>query len=729
MIQLFCKRWWIIGCGVLLLSVPIFSQNIVINEVMASNGETVADEDGDYSDWLELCNTGEQAENLAGWGISDDADEPFKWIFPNVTVQSGERLLVWASGKNRFYSTKTEEQVFVAGGSDWLYLDDGSDQGTLWRSPEFDDTGWVSGPAPLGYSSQPDYATTTISYGGNSSAKYITTYFRKRFVVTETENITSLIISLWIDDGAVVYLNGAEIVRDERMPAGEITYLTQTSSYVGTWPTWTNYEVSNNALLPGENVLAVEVHQASGTSSDLGFDLRLLGTVLSKSLHTNFAVSAAGEAIFLTRPDGTLADQTPGIVIPRDVSYGRITDGGEEWGFFPEPTPAASNNGSVWYSEVLGEPAFSRPGGFYTAPFVLSLSDNDPNVTIYYTLDGSEPDPGNLDGKTYTYKNRYPLNTGDTTLGPLLYRPIRTYRYSTPFQINDRSLQSYQLASINIEFSYSTRLPAGNMFKGTVVRARAFKPNAIPSRSITHTYFVNPGIMSRYSLPVISIVTDEDNFFGYTNGIYVAGKVGDQWRVSNPGTGYNPSMPTNFTQRGIEWERPAHFEMFDRDGSLLLAQNIGVRIHGGWSRAWFPKSLRLYARSEYDTDNAFEFPFFEGLEKRGCPGEPLTSFRRLILRNSGNDWDRTYYRDALMQELVKHLPIDTMSYRPAIHFINGEYWGMANIRERYDDEYLETNYGVDPDDVVILTLGEEIDTGFPSDEDHFIDTVSLCREQ
>jgi hypothetical protein len=188
-------------------------------------------------------------------------------------------------------------------------------------------------------------------------------------------------------------------------------------------------------------------------------------------------------------------------------------------------------------------------------------------VTIYYTLDGSEPDPANLGGKTYVYKNWYPVGTGQAPSGSFLSRQMRTYVYSAPLQITDRSSQSYQIASINTEFSNSTRLPNSNPFKGTVVRSRAFKQNAIPSRSVTHTYFVNPNIMTRYQLPVISIVTDEDNFFDYYKGIYVPGKVGDDWRLSNPGTEWNGGRPANYNQRGIEWERAAHFEMLRRTAS------------------------------------------------------------------------------------------------------------------------------------------------------------------
>ncbi len=169
--------------------------------------------------------------------------------------------------------------------------------------------------------------------------KHITTYFRKNFEVSDTSNIVSLLLSLWLDDGAVVYLNGVELVR-ELMPAGDINYLTLSSTYVGQWPAWTHYTVPVEALRAGQNVLAVEVHQTAQTSSDLAFDLRLLGVVYATSLHTNFSISAAGEPLRLTQPDGTTADDVSAVVIPRDTSYGRVTDGGAAWGFFPNRRPA-----------------------------------------------------------------------------------------------------------------------------------------------------------------------------------------------------------------------------------------------------------------------------------------------------------------------------------------------------------------------------------------------------
>jgi spore coat protein CotH len=162
----------------------------------------------------------------------------------------------------------------VLHGAMWNYLDDGSDQGTAWRDPDFDDSLWASGPSSLGYNNAPD---TTVSFGPDSANKHITTYFRHDFTATDADLNQGLTLRLMRDDGVVVYLNGQEITRGN-MPGGEITSQTLASSTVGSDAETTFYEftIDPDRLLEGTNVLAVEVHQVSPTSSDIGFDLELI---------------------------------------------------------------------------------------------------------------------------------------------------------------------------------------------------------------------------------------------------------------------------------------------------------------------------------------------------------------------------------------------------------------------------------------------------------------------
>ena len=160
----------------------------------------------------------------------------------------------------------------VSLGSTWSYLDDGTDQGTAWREPDFDDSGWDSGPAQLGFG-EGDEATVITRGPEGGSTTWTTFYFRHDFNV-DSAGITALEINLRRDDGAIIYLNGTEIVRSN-MPAGEVDYQTFAMNAADDGNNLHPYRVSTDALVDGENVLAVEVHQVNATSSDLSFDLSL----------------------------------------------------------------------------------------------------------------------------------------------------------------------------------------------------------------------------------------------------------------------------------------------------------------------------------------------------------------------------------------------------------------------------------------------------------------------
>ncbi len=168
----------------------------------------------------------------------------------------------------------SEAETLVELGSVWRYLDNGSNQGSVWRHLTFDDSGWDSGPAKLGYGDSD--VVTEVSYGLLPFLKHMTTYFRHSFIVADPDAYTGLLISLQRDDGAVIYLNGVEVGRSNMPPLG-IDFLTPAAGNVsGSDEDFLNtILISPEALQSGNNVLAVEVHQSSPFSSDLGFNLSL----------------------------------------------------------------------------------------------------------------------------------------------------------------------------------------------------------------------------------------------------------------------------------------------------------------------------------------------------------------------------------------------------------------------------------------------------------------------
>ncbi len=481
---------------------------VVINEIMPANLNIISDEDGDYSDWIELYNYGSQSVSLDGWGLSDDYDRPFRWIFPAIVIQPGEYLLVWASGKDR-------------------------------RDP-------------------------------------------------------------------------------------------------------------------------------------------------SHPLHTNFSISSEGEEVLLTEPGGTLASHISPVPVPGNISFGRIPGEAGELGYFKVPTPGYENHHES-YAGITPPPSASLKPGFYPGIRTVEISHPDPLAVIRYTTDASVP--GAM-ARLY----EAPLKLEDLEGVPDIISGIRTNPPDVP-----SSIEWYP--------------PANKTDKAHVIRAVAETPGYIPSKAATFTYFIG---RDHPPLPVFSIATANDNLFDHYSGIYVPGAIYEQ---NGYGTGWYGQPNANYFQRGTGWERPASLEFFE-DGERVLMQDIGVRIHGGGTRALPMKSLRLYARGSYGNTH-MEHDFFKD--------QGVQSFKRLILRNSGQDfwgWG-TMFRDGFMHKLVEPLGWDIQDYAPAILFLNGEYWGIHNIRERYDRHYFERRYGIEEGDLDFLESNREVRDG---SADHYNYMISFAEE-
>lgn len=469
------------------------------------------------------------------------------------------------------------------------------------------------------------------------------------------------------DAGQVLFINEVMAANTETLRDGDVDD-PDSGSVGGAYSDW--IELYNS----GTEAIDLEGYTLADSSATWKFPT---GTVPSKGyllvwasdknkvakdgqLHSNFKISSSGEVITLKGVDGSVVDMVTTIALKDDESYGRKTDGLQEWAVFSQSTPLKENVYSAETAAVK-DPVFSQKGGFYTSAFKLKLTTDEVGVKIYYTLDGSDPVPG-AEG---------------------------TIEYQSPITVKSRAGDPNVLSMIsNISTDqWNTWLePVGELFKCTTIRAVAVREGGKRSKTITNSYFVDKDMKTRYNLPVISLVTDPANLFDDTKGIYVNG---------------------NFEYKGDEWERPVHIEFFEKDGTLAFSQNSGLRINGGELRKIPQKSFRLYADHGYDDSDKYKYEVFPGLKKRGN-GKKMDSFSRLVLRNSGNDctWTGAMFRDGLMEGLVSHLKVDTLAYRPSVVFLDGEYWGIYDIRERYDGEYLKSHYNLDKDKAVILDVWE-----------------------
>ena len=212
----------------------------------------------------------------------------------------------------------------------------------------------------------------------------------------------------------------------------------------------------------------------------------------------------------------------------------------------------------------------------------------------------------------------------------------------------------------------------------STLKARIMEETKIPGPVVTNTYFINE---HAFSLPAISVSTNPDFLTDPQMGIYVTGE--------NGAAGCN--VVANYNR---DWERAACFEYFDKNGVRKIFTDAGIKINGNCSRTWPQKSLGVYFRDKYGNDG-IRYPLFQN--------KSTDKFKSIVLRNAGNDFDNMHFRDGLMQTILyDQMDVDAIGYSPSALYLNGNYWGILNIREKPTEDYLYSNYGIDEDSLNLL---------------------------
>jgi len=231
--------------------------------------------------------------------------------------------------------------------------------------------------------------------------------------------------------------------------------------------------------------------------------------------------------------------------------------------------------------------------------------------------------------------------------------------------------------------------------KNTVVRARIHQPGQILGPVITNTYLIDPENKYR-KLPVVCLSSAHDNFWGADSGIYVM-------RSFKP-----------------EWEIPVNIELFENDGRVGSAFNLkaGIKVNGLYSWQLPEKMLGVYFKKEYGASK-LEYPILFDKTRK--------VYKDFALRASGSDWGNTMFRDGMIQTAaVENTGIDNSGFRAAIVFINGEYMGVHNIREKIDEDYVVGNHGLEPGTFDMI---EEVDAGHYAEAGDYVANdyfLSLC---
>ncbi|MDO5559369.1 MAG: CotH kinase family protein [Oscillospiraceae bacterium] len=449
------------------------------------------------------------------------------------------------------------------------------------------------------------------------------------------------------------------------------------------------YAVSDNTdepmkwIFPSGTIIAAGEHKIIFASKQ---------SSTASELHTGFALSKNGETLVLSSPQGQIIQQITVPALVEDSTYGRTPDGSETFEIM-SATPGYPNN------TVTSQPRFSADSGFYGADFSLTLSAASGD-TIYYTTDGSDP-TGSSTAQIYTQA----ITVSDRTNQPNVYS-----KYA-------ENMNSAQSVCLGIGY----KQPPYNVDKAFVVRAAAKNSNGTFSAVSDATYFVTTQNLSQYKdLTVVSLVTDPDNLFDPAAGIYVTGNQYIDWKNSSS---YNPNKSvwdtdnvTNYFSKGRDWEREANITVF-KNGELAAGQNMGIRIKGASTRNAAQKSFNLYARSEYGASK-LNYPLIDN--NYSLDGNLIEKYDTVCLRSVS---DEVRLRDGFAQKLLSDREhITTQDMQQCVVFLNGEYWGLYEMTEKLSDYFIESNYGIEKENVAMIKNGE-LEEGDQSEYDSFYDFV------
>lgn len=303
--------------------------------------------------------------------------------------------------------------------------------------------------------------------------------------------------------------------------------------------------------------------------------------------------------------------------------------------------------------ERIERPVFSPSMHFYTESVQVTISSVRPDAQIFYTLDGSCPSKSGV------------IYTGPITLA--------SQQGKTCFVVKAIAVTDGQKSAVS-----------------------------------THSYFIEPGIHSRYGSYIFSLSTENENLYGHDLGILVPGKLRAESVQRHPEKDEG-AHDANYKGRGRRWERPVDVEIFTPDGVRLLAQKAGLRVFGGVSRHYPQKSLRLTARKTYEPAvGKFKYPFFPELAREDARF-PVFSYDALTLSNGGQDLEDAQMRTQLATRIAAQSGYLWVSpVHSAAVYLNGDYYGHSYLTTRVDDSLLESFFNRPREDFLVLTGGVRI---------------------
>ena len=596
--------------------------DVVINELMPAPRSGLRDEDNELSDWIELRNLTDENYFLDNLALSDNADRPVKWVFPEGSfIPPQGYYIVFASGKDKLSDQGFPHTNFrLSAEGEVITLS--TMQGQL-----LDRVQYSLVPADRSYGRTPGTEEWQIfdigtpgepndESGASKAERYLLSLNKTGVYISELMSSNDSFPGI---PGAEA-TDWVELYNSSNQPQDLSAFGLSDSL---TWPRKWRFP-QGTTIYPGEyKVLLLDKSPDPGTNA--------------AALHVSYALKRkGGEEMTFSDAEGQILDRVILHEIPLNISYGRSQEG-EGFFYYGTPTPGLPNNtGFVGFAQ---RPELSHPGGLYQDNVVLTITAPT-DSRVRYTTDGSVP---TLDNGT---------------------------EYTDPIEITNT----------------------------VALRMRTFTPGLQPSQPITANYIMK----TYYTLPVIALTIEPDELWNTSTGMFAAGFYEDGRPIDlSAYKGIPFRNPTPVYRLHGKKRRQAYAEMFEQDdGRTVFSQGITMGIMGQYSLDMPQKSLKLVSKAGLG-EKYFNAKIFED--------RPFEQYKSLVLRVSGNDAVWTRMADGLQSRLINQIEDTTVinqAWKPVIVYINGQYWGHFNLRERVSRYFAAQHEGMALKDAGVLDMIE-----------------------
>ena len=685
------------------MNTDINTGNLIINEVMLVNNNTIMDKYGNFSDYIELYNGNDYDVNLYGYFLTDSMKDTRKWTFPDVNIKSGEYLVIFASGKDSVIDGEIHTNFKLDSKGETVALSNSSAKviSKVYVKETYRDTSYgFDGKKYVYYYNGTPGSENTGKFSNDPIYE-----IKDNYDLAFTEYMTKNISSIRSSDGKFYSMIEIHNYGDKDINLNGF-YLSDKEDNL------TKYQLPEY-LLKSKDYVTI---YASG-----------LGKIANNEIHANFKLNSHDGVLVLSSPNKSIVNKINLYELDNNLSYGLFDD---KWYLYSIPSFGKENTNNYLYGETKKEEKklIINEVSIYPkeAIEIKNISDSDINLEGYSISDKS--------GKEYNFKKQViksggVLSFNTTTLGfsinnsnEILYlyhekNMVDTFNVNrlvggistgisskgdkvyyknitlgsnnsgseykgfatTPkFSIDGGYVEKGTKISLSCEDGEEIYYTTNGSFptnkstkytgeieinKTTIIKAISYKKDYIESNVISRTFIVG----RHHDIAYVSISSDYNSLFG--------------------GSGLISNYTSNATKK-------VSFEFYEADGSFGVSAIVDAKLSGMDSRKEPQKSISIYLRKRYGLKEV-TYPFFQDMN--------YNTYSSLLLRNAGEDPKNVRIMDAALTRALKgEMDIDMQEYRPIVVYLNGSYYGIYNLREKLNADYVESKFGIDKDDITVI---------------------------